>query len=57
MSAKAGLGRVLIGAGLANVRYAPGSDQIPHRNEMTRCAKRGQSDKQARQSVGLTHIH
>src|SRR5258705_320819 len=27
-------------AGLANVRYAPGSDQIPHRNEMTRCANR-----------------
>ena len=29
-----------IGAGLANVRYAPASDQIPHRNEMTRCARR-----------------
>ena len=32
-----------IGAGLAYVRDAPGSDQIPHRNETTRCAKRRHS--------------
>jgi len=30
-----------IGAGLANDRYAPGSDKIPHRNEMTRCTNNG----------------
>jgi 3-oxoacyl-[acyl-carrier protein] reductase len=29
----------LIGACLTNVRCAPGCDQIPHRSEMTRCAR------------------
>jgi hypothetical protein len=37
-----------IGVGLANVRYAPGSNQILHRNEMTRCAKSGNGGYRSR---------